>query len=241
LSSDHRRPHPTPPERWRPVNMLADPQDAPPAGDSPRAAAARRIPELDGLRGLAIFLVILCHYISLSDTTRLPFILHRFAQGMAVGWSGVDLFFVLSGFLIGGILLEARCSPQYFRTFYMRRVHRILPIYYLWILLFAVIVCAALLGAPFPFEVTSRDLLQIPIQLAFLQDLKFEPYAFVFIWFIVTWSLAVEEQFYLLAPPLIRYVSLRRLVYVLSAAVVFAPIARFYILLRFPAESIAPA
>jgi peptidoglycan/LPS O-acetylase OafA/YrhL len=89
-----------------------------------------RIPELDGLRGFAILLVIICHYVANADHARLGFWPHHILNILAIGWSGVDLFFVLSGFLIGGILLEARTAPNYFRAFYMRRVHRILPIYY---------------------------------------------------------------------------------------------------------------
>jgi len=100
--------------------------------------ASKRIPELDGLRGLAILLVILCHYVGAADHSALPHLLHRFLQSFGLGWSGVDLFFVLSGFLIGGILLESRDSDRFFQTFYLRRVHRIVPIYYLWIILFLV-------------------------------------------------------------------------------------------------------
>ena len=87
-----------------------------------------RIPELDGLRGLAILLVLLYHFVS-SPRIQPPL----FHKLFAIGWSGVDLFFVLSGFLIGGILLDVRESPNYFRTFYGRRFYRIVPLYYLWI------------------------------------------------------------------------------------------------------------
>ena len=62
----------------------------------------------------------------------------------AIGWTGVDLFFVLSGFLIGGILLDVRASPNYFKTFYLRRLFRIIPVYYLWIALYLVV--TAVLG-----------------------------------------------------------------------------------------------
>ena len=105
----------------------------PSAISSPQSA--ERIPELDGLRGIAIFLVFISHYLGGAGHVQLrPWLRHIFAA-TSIGWSGVDLFFVLSGFLIGGILIDARDSPHYFRAFYMRRVHRILPIYYLWILL----------------------------------------------------------------------------------------------------------
>ena len=120
--------------------------------------SAERIPELDGLRGMAIFLVFISHYLGGSGHVQLrPWLRHIFAA-TSIGWSGVDLFFVLSGFLIGGILIDARNSPHYFRAFYMRRVHRILPIYYLWILLYAVVVSTALLGGPNPFSASGRDL-----------------------------------------------------------------------------------
>jgi peptidoglycan/LPS O-acetylase OafA/YrhL len=191
--------------------------------------SSSRIPELDGLRGLAIFVVLLSHYLSGSGHLGLPSVLRQLVSATSIGWSGVDLFFVLSGFLIGGILLDARSAPHYFRAFYMRRIFRIFPIYYLWILLFTVVALLALSGLPFPVAVHRQNLLQIPIQLAFLQNMQFSSYEFPYLWFTGTWSLAVEEQFYLLAPPLIRFLSRRRLIAVLAATIVFAPFIRLYV------------
>lgn len=186
-----------------------------------------RIAELDGLRGLAILLVILCHYVGNAGHAQLGFWPHRFLSAFTAGWSGVDLFFVLSGFLIGGILLNAREAPHYFRAFYMRRVFRILPIYYLWTLLFAAVVAASLAFFPGRLAVRSHDLLRVPVQLLFLQNIFIGMPHFQWTWFVVTWSLAVEEQFYLLAPPLIRFLSTRNFVAVLGATVALAPILRF--------------
>jgi hypothetical protein len=76
----------------------------------------RRIPQLDGLRGVAIALVVLFHYINFAVDSGAPRILNFLVRPTNLGWSGVDLFFVLSGFLIGGILLDARESPNYFRV-----------------------------------------------------------------------------------------------------------------------------
>jgi len=191
---------------------------------APRSA---RIPELDGLRGLAILLVILCHYVGNADHRALGFWFHRALSVFTVGWSGVDLFFVLSGFLIGGILLDARSSPHYFRAFYMRRVFRILPLYYGWTLLFGVLAGLALWLAPGRTPLTSHDLFQVPLHLFFLQDIWIGMPSWPWIWFVVTWSLAVEEQFYLLAPILIRYISVRRLVPLLFVIIAVAPLFRF--------------
>ncbi|MEQ1353433.1 MAG: acyltransferase [Candidatus Acidiferrum sp.] len=147
--------------------------------------------------------------------------------GFTAGWSGVDLFFVLSGFLIGGILLDARESPNYFRAFYMRRVFRILPIYYLWTLLFAMTVITATVFFPGGLGITSHDLWRVPVQVLFLQNIFIGMPHFTWIWFVVTWSLAIEEQFYLLAPPLIRFLSVRGLVIALCGTVILAPFLRF--------------
>ena len=89
-----------------------------------------RIPELDGIRAIAILLVIGCHYEGFSSLLwGLP----------AFGWVGVDIFFVLSGFLITSILVELRGTESPIKVFYIRRVLRIFPIYYLTIFLIAVI------------------------------------------------------------------------------------------------------
>jgi peptidoglycan/LPS O-acetylase OafA/YrhL len=199
------------------------------AGSSLPASLSGRIPELDGLRGMAILLVIVCHYIGNADHAPLGSWIHRTLSALTVGWSGVDLFFVLSGFLIGGILLDARNSPHYFRAFYMRRVFRILPLYYAWTLLFGVLTVGALWLAPGRTPLTSRDLLQMPLHLLFLQNIWIGMAPWPWIWFVVTWSLAVEEQFYLVVPLLIRFVSLRTLVPLLLAIICAAPVLRFAI------------
>src|SRR5450755_188560 len=193
-----------------------------------RFATAGRIPELDGLRGLAILLVVICHYVGDADHARLGFWPHHFLSALSVGWSGVDLFFVLSGFLIGGILLDSQGSRRYFQTFYTRRAHRILPIYYTWIAIYGLLVAAGLYLAPGRLPVAAQDFREVPVHLLFLQNIIYSPTPFQWKWFAVTWSLAVEEQFYLLAPPLIRFLSVRRLVYVLVFIICAAPAGRYF-------------
>jgi len=139
---------------------------------------------------------------------------------------GSDLFFVLSGFLIGGILLDAKSSPTFFGTFYIRRAFRILPIY------------ALLSAAPLLVAFASprwRD----TACMAFGAPLPW--YTSVFfvqnIWFAIrvnwgriylgaTWSLAVEEQFYLTLPLLVRKVSTRALLILSLITIVSAPLIR---------------
>ncbi|UQD96758.1 acyltransferase family protein [Bradyrhizobium japonicum] len=100
--------------------------------------ADARIPELDGLRGIAILLVLGWHFTGMlmdpSDGA-VQEIIWRFG---IFGQSGVDLFFVLSGFLIVGIVVDNRTSPTLFRTFYARRALRILPPYLLLVFSFAI-------------------------------------------------------------------------------------------------------
>jgi peptidoglycan/LPS O-acetylase OafA/YrhL len=190
-----------------------------------------RIPELDGLRGIAILLVVSIHYFHDPDA-KLPRLLRYLQTLFALGWTGVDLFFILSGFLIGGILLEARNSPNYFKTFYVRRVFRIIPIYYLWIVCLIVLV---FVGSQFFSSHTQSG--QVPsinwaicAHFLFLQNLSTGNYSTLAVWWLgVTWSLAVEEQFYLVAPLLVRFLSRWRLIAFLSCAVFAAPCCRILV------------
>ncbi len=95
----------------------------------------KRIPELDGLRGIAILLVLFYHFFWFpspgGNWKGLSYGLWRFAQ---VGWTGVNIFFVLSGFLITRILISKKNDTSYFYSFYKRRVLRILPLYFVTLL-----------------------------------------------------------------------------------------------------------
>src|SRR5437868_811543 len=99
----------------------------------PDQVARQRIAEVDGLRGLAIASVIVWHYIACLWKPMPKTWPSYIARSFTLSWSGVDLFFVLSGFLIGGILLDTRLGAHYFRRFYLRRALRIVPLYFLMI------------------------------------------------------------------------------------------------------------
>jgi peptidoglycan/LPS O-acetylase OafA/YrhL len=191
---------------------------------------SQRIPALDGVRGIAILLVLLRHSIfAVESAIGGPPATGVFGWFLAAGqltWSGVDLFFVLSGFLIGGILLDARNSPRYFQTFYFRRFYRILPLYSVVVamFLFQHLPWFALIAKPGRFQP-----LEIPwwAYATFMQNFWM---AYLGTFGLnsagITWSLAIEEQFYLTIPWIIRKVRLRFLSAVLVAVVVGAPLVR---------------
>jgi len=172
----------------------------------------RRVGELDGLRGMACLSVLVAHYFGeVAHGYRL----------LAFGWAGVDLFFCLSGFLIGGILLDNRESDSYFKTFYIRRAFRIFPIYYVTIislLLFLGHVSWAanytrLPAASIWYLTYSQNLL-----FAIRDDAGGK-------WLLPTWTLCVEEQFYLLLPMILyfcpRRFTLRMLIALIASASIF--------------------
>jgi peptidoglycan/LPS O-acetylase OafA/YrhL len=196
-----------------------------------------RIPELDGLRGLAILLVIFFHYTNEDALTPLSGLAYYVQRSAAIGPTGVDLFFVLSGFLIGGLLIDARGSYSYYRTFYFRRFFRIIPIYYLWICLYIALVSTvgpAIQSHSFSGKVLPRGF-EVYAHFLFIQNLvPFNWYAQSGLWgswFGHLWSLAVEEQFYLLAPLMIAWLSSRRLLAVLVGIICSAPLVRIVLLL----------
>ena len=207
--------------------------------------ASGRIPELDGLRGVAILSVLVWHYFYFHPAAgHHPVGLARqlyvhFEQFLALGWSGVDLFFVLSGFLIGGILLNARNSPSYFRTFYLRRFFRIVPIYYAWLVAYLLLWGCFVAFARNSWVVGRID--QWPGILAhfvFLQNLGFVQYSGLGRdWLPMTWSLAIEEQFYLVSPFIIRRFSERFLQRFLLAVMAAAPLLRLWVRHHYPLET----
>jgi peptidoglycan/LPS O-acetylase OafA/YrhL len=148
----------------------------------------RRIPELDGLRGIAIMMVLLYHL---------------FPAFFPIGWSGVDLFFILSGYLITSILRRAGSGYTTLRSFYVRRILRIWPVYYLSLIVVVVLNFSAAnpsggcgLGA-------SAVFLQFTDQYLHPHTLS----CTVPLYFVHSWSLAVEEQFYLLWPLLLLWLK----------------------------------
>jgi peptidoglycan/LPS O-acetylase OafA/YrhL len=185
---------------------------------------SRRIPELDGLRGLAILLVLFYHYVESS-----PMLPSFVSSAGRLTWSGVDLFFVLSGFLIGGTLLNARESPNYFKAFYLRRAYRILPIYAVTLAAFWLI--RALSQVEYSDNVSLQWLFSRPFPWYFYATLTQNismTYDGVLgpAWLGATWSLAVEEQFYLTLPFMTKYVRPRRLPYLLGIVILLAPVFR---------------
>lgn len=190
-----------------------------------------RIAELDGLRALAVLAVISFHY-TLGTSWANPV--------TALGWAGVDLFFVLSGFLITSILLASRTRPRYFSTFYARRTLRIFPIYYLLLAVYAV--SAALWGGPQPWLYWIMHALYLSSVVQYFHTYLLPAPGFVFAGLAVLWSLSIEELFYLLWAPVVRSLRPARLWPLLAAAIVAAPWLRFALHTRtFPEYEFFPA
>ena len=175
-----------------------------------------RMAELDAIRGIAIILVILHNQTSSFPSLHLE---HIFANG----WMGVDLFFVLSGFLITGILLDSRTSEHYFRNFYARRVLRIWPLYYCAIFLMFVIIPTV---RPAEAQVIFARSSPWWAYLLFLQNLLVPSATTAAGLLGVTWSLAVEEQFYLVWPVLVRMFSLNHLCRFAASVICVSPLIR---------------
>jgi peptidoglycan/LPS O-acetylase OafA/YrhL len=178
---------------------------------------SRRIPALDGLRAFAVTGVLFCHVSNTWDWEQVA--QSPLSQPVSIlcgwGWVGVDLFFVLSGFLITGLLYEAKGGAGYFRNFYARRTLRIMPLYYGFLLLTLAVLptvlsilpsrASALLKVP---ELARGDILSLLFYYANFQIAFTHRSLDVFTPF---WSLAVEEHFYLLWPLAVWLLSRRSL------------------------------
>ncbi|HUE86999.1 MAG TPA: acyltransferase [Vicinamibacterales bacterium] len=210
------------------------PPQAPHAAGPPGAPAwqaAPRIPALDGVRGLAILLVILFHHTLMRQETVVDQVYVNLAR---LGWSGVDLFFVLSGFLITGLLVDSKGGSHYYRNFYIRRTLRIFPLYYAF-LVYVLWVCPWL-WPDTQLAAMSRDAmagrseawywLYLP-NVLFARDETFGHPNLA-----VTWSLAIEEQFYLLWPLVVALTSRRALAWTCGGLIVAAFALRTWLVLE---------
>lgn len=164
-------------------------------------------PALDGLRALAVTAVFVRHYL-----------VNLVPPSLAYGWTGVDIFFVLSGFLITGILYDSRTLEHRWRDFYIRRTLRIFPLYY------GIIFCV-LLTTPYLHWRWSLPWLSFPAYVFNLMPTQIPGHSdrvlghlvgllrgktFVTLYFDHFWTLCVEEQFYLLWPAVIFAVQDRK-------------------------------
>ena len=201
-----------------------------------------REPALDAIRGVAILLVLAFHYLDArSGLASNTGIMHGVGYISGFGWTGVQLFFVLSGFLIGGILIDHRRHERYFRSFYLRRFVRIVPLYALSLLIFGLFYLtydwrAAGLSGTFKIELPAWSYLTLTQNFVVAARGDWAGPG----WLGVTWSLCVEEQFYLALPVLIYFVAPRRLPAVCIAAILAAPVFRTALLAMWPHNVIAP-
>ncbi len=177
------------------------------------------IAELDGVRAIAVWMVIISHlywgYKYPPDTfDHMPKVIYEI---LGHGWLGVDLFFVLSGFLITGILLDSKGRENYFRTFYGRRVLRIMPIFFICIVVMSIFYGhAAYFLLSLFFLANFAEGLGVPT--------PHGPGVF--------WSLCIEEHFYLLWPFLVRYLTRPRLALLALLIVALTPALRWWAVTR---------
>lgn len=190
----------------------------------------KHTPELDGIRGWACASVLIAHCLTgISRASPGSWLASFNGHTLWLFLGGVDLFFVLSGFLIGGILLDSKHKPNYFATFWIRRVARIFPVAYLVLATYA-----AALFITTHFNVTRFDSWLLaeyrpPLWTfaTFTQSLPIALHGYNGPrWMAMTWSLAIEEQFYLLFPFAVYFLPRKWLVALVIAGIVASPILR---------------
>jgi peptidoglycan/LPS O-acetylase OafA/YrhL len=190
-----------------------------------RVPASGRILILDGIRGIAVLLVMTFHFWIVAFTGGTRFWERVYDDVAGMGWIGVDLFFVLSGFLITGILYDSRESSRYFRVFYGRRTLRIFPLYYAALTTFFLIGPLVLTHVyrPALAEMQSGTTVRLFAWTYLLNWYEgFKGWGAVAHPLQHFWSLAVEEQFYLIWPFLVLKLARRRLMGVCVGLMVLA-------------------
>ena len=170
----------------QPAELIAG-DDAGPATHVTRTQRLVHIRELDGLRGVAALMVLFHHVWSTSYPAAGTRLIAQASALSKYGRTGVDLFFVLSGFLITSLLMKARHSPRYYQDFYWKRVLRVLPLY---------VVC--LLGVALFQRGSLPGVLMAGFFLANFSSVFHIASTGPF------WTLAIEEQFYILWPTVVR-------------------------------------
>lgn len=203
-----------------------------PTSTSSQQAFRGYIPELDALRAFGITMVIIDHmWPPHGEISRM----------LSLSWILMDSFFVLSGFLIAGILLDSRSRPDYYRRFYTRRALRILPVYYLLItvLTFAILVHGTgylYSGIPALYKWGSSwwffvYLGNIPMAFTGVSPTA-ASYSFG-----PLWSLQIEEQFYLLFPLLVHRLKLKHLAFALLGLICVSSILRIVLYWLYPSNA----
>jgi peptidoglycan/LPS O-acetylase OafA/YrhL len=186
-------------------------------------------PALDAIRGLAILLVVAHHVIIFSELTPNSGAEKAVKVLAGRGWVGVDLFFVLSGFLITSILLGAKTKADYFRNFYGRRVLRILPLYYLFLAVILLVI-PALWAVPATWRAALTDQGWYWLHLSNVK--LFRAGGFISPMINHTWSLAIEEQFYLVWPFVVWKLPLKILRALLAVIIAGSALARYGLYLQ---------
>ena len=188
---------------------------------APARGAPTHLPVLDGVRGLAVLIVIIHNAGWIAGSSE-QFIIKLFTAITAMGWTGVSLFFALSGLLITGILLDSRGHNGFFRSFYLRRTLRIFPLYYTFVAGIVFVAAPLAWSAEWAADVRTG---QWPYWLYvsnWTQPFKIDVYGMTHLW-----SLAVEEQFYLIWPLLAYALGRRGLAKLAVAMIVTAPLIRY--------------
>ena len=180
-----------------------------------------RVRELDGVRGISIIVVVAFHLLKRADYFTSNETLHSITRLSSIGWVGVDIFFVLSGFLITSILLRTKHEKNYFKNFYVRRSLRIFPLYFVFIAV--ILLLLPKLDPDFTPEIPHA----LPFLLLYQQNwLMLISKIPLTTYLAVTWSLAIEEQFYLIWPAVVYFTKKETLIKLSIGVILFSILAR---------------